>query len=62
MLFDTINAAKQVQEGSIIRLDFGCIYKGYCSGLARTSICKCDAKVGLPSPWLGKSEQWKDSV
>lgn len=43
---DTITTSQQVQEGSIIRCDFGCVYQGYSSDLARTAVFgKCDAKV-----------------
>jgi len=37
-LSDTINTDKKISEGSIIRVDFGCIYRGYRSDLARTAV------------------------
>ncbi|MDD4569731.1 MAG: Xaa-Pro peptidase family protein, partial [Tepidanaerobacteraceae bacterium] len=37
-LSDTINTDKKVLDGSIIRVDFGCIYQGYRSDLARTAV------------------------
>lgn len=43
---DTINTEKDVKNGSIIRFDIGCIYKGYCSDIARTAVFgKCSEKV-----------------
>jgi len=36
-LSDTINTDKKIKKGSIIRVDFGCIYCGYRSDLARTA-------------------------
>ncbi|HKM39367.1 MAG TPA: Xaa-Pro peptidase family protein [bacterium] len=35
---DTISTNQPVQDGSVLRFDFGCIYKGYCSDLARTAV------------------------
>ncbi|NLI71087.1 MAG: aminopeptidase P family protein [Firmicutes bacterium] len=35
---DTINTAQAVKDGSIIRFDFGCVYQGYSSDLARTAV------------------------
>jgi len=35
---DTINTKKKVKDGSIIRFDVGCVYKGYCSDIARTLV------------------------
>jgi len=33
---DTINTKKKVKDGSILRFDVGCVYRGYCSDMART--------------------------
>lgn len=35
---DTINKETKVKDGSIIRFDVGCVYKGYCSDMARTVV------------------------
>ncbi len=34
---DVVNKSKKINEGSIVRFDFGCIYNHYCSDLARTA-------------------------
>ena len=45
-LADTINTSLAVREGSIIGCDFGCVYRGYRSDLARTAVFgKSEAKV-----------------
>lgn len=35
---DTINTDNQIDEGSLLRFDFGCIYNGYHSDMARTAV------------------------
>ncbi len=35
---DTVNTEKKIRDGSILRFDVGCIYKGYCSDMARTLV------------------------
>lgn len=47
-LVDTINTEKSVREGSIIRIDAGCVYKKYRSDMARTAV------VGEAPPKLKK--------
>ena len=37
-LCDTINTGNKIVNGSIIRVDFGCIFHGYRSDLARTAV------------------------
>jgi Xaa-Pro aminopeptidase len=37
-LCDTVNTDNKIVDGSIIRVDFGCIFQGYRSDLARTAV------------------------
>lgn len=52
-LADTINTNKKIVDGSIIRVDFGCIFQGYRSDLARTAV------VGKALP---KVEKYYDAI
>lgn len=45
---DTINTEKEILEGMMIRVDFGCRYEGFSSDLARTAF------VGEPYPKVVK--------
>lgn len=43
---DTVNTSLAIQKGDMIRFDFGCVYKGYCSDIARTAV------IGTPDEKL----------
>lgn len=50
---DTTNSKAPILDGEMIRFDFGCIYKSYCSDLARTAF------VGRPD---SKAKTYFDAV
>lgn len=35
---DTVNTSQKITDGSVIRFDLGCVYKGYNSDIARTAV------------------------